>query len=206
MATRDVDYEDIESGWIRGTVDATWFCVECWKDKLQMDTCDDTRAAIGLPPAAIPADVIDHRFHQHGTRWSICDNCEVYCTGRARDYLPGSFVYATDNTHAGPPKDRRGCFPTLALRGEGWLKGMWNATYLCRSCLVREWGHSAYDIDKWLEMHHQGAHKAASKQWHKSYQWQPEPQRHSRDNQRWYGQWHDAEWGSGWSSGRDRWK
>ena len=185
-----------------------------------MDT-PRTREAIGLPPAAIPADVLDQRFQQHGARRRLCDNCGVYCTGRARDYLPGSFAFAIDNTHAGPPKDRKGCFPTPAIREEQWLTGMWNATYLCRSCLVREWDQPTCDIDKWLEMHRTGAQKPYSR-W-KSTQWQAEPQRHYGGSQWQYGrwqsaavsgsqrhyggsQWHDVRWSSGWSSGGDRWR
>ena len=30
--TRELTYEDLASGWKHGTVDASWFCVECWKE------------------------------------------------------------------------------------------------------------------------------------------------------------------------------
>ena len=125
--TRDMDYADIESGWKDGAVDASWFCVDCWQERLGKDTSSSTRKAIGLPPASRPAEVTDHRFHQHATRWSLCDNCDAYCTGRARDYLPGSFVYASDNTRAGPPRSRKGCFPGLLLREDRWRDGTWDA-------------------------------------------------------------------------------
>ena len=162
--TRDMDYADIESGWKDGTVDASWFCVDCWQERLGTDSNSSTREAIGLPAASRPAEVTDHRFHQHTTRWSICDNCETYCTGRARDYLPGSFVYASDNSRAGPPMNRRGCFPSPALREDLWRNGTWNARHLCRTCLVREWEQSPQEIDQWLALHHTGAAKAAAYQ------------------------------------------
>ena len=116
--TRDLTYDDIASGWKNGTVDASWFCVDCWQEKLGTDSNGHTRKVIGLPAASRPAEVTDNRFHQHHTRWGICDNCETNCTGRARDYLPGSFAYASDNTPAGPPRPRKGCFPTLHYREE----------------------------------------------------------------------------------------
>ena len=84
---RDLTYEDIASGWKHGTVGASWFCVECWKEKLRLVSSAHTRVTIGLPAASRPAAIRDIRFHQHNTRWSICDNCETYCTGRARDYV-----------------------------------------------------------------------------------------------------------------------
>ena len=127
-----------------------------------MDSNSRTREAIGLPAASRPAEVTDNRFHQHTTRWSICDKCDTYCTGRARDYLLGSFVYATDNTLAGPPTSRKGCFPTLGHREDLWRNGTWNATYLCRTCLVREWDRSPHEIDQWLALYHPGSAKAAS--------------------------------------------
>ena len=113
---RDLTYDDIASGWKHGTIDASWFCVDCWQEKLGLDSNEHTRETIGLPAASRPAEITNNRFHQHRAKWSICDNCEAYCTGRARDYLPGSFVYASDNTLAGPPKSRKGCFPTLHYR------------------------------------------------------------------------------------------
>ena len=218
-AARDLEYDDIEEGWKNGTVDATWFCVECWKDKLGMDT-HRTRETIGLPPAATPADILDQRFHQHAARWSLCDNCGVYCTGRARDYLPGSFAFASDNTHAGPPKERKSCFPNPALREERWLKGEWNATYLCRTCLVREWNRPAWEIDDWLAMNRSAAQMPFSRL--KGTEGQPPPQDRHGDRQ-WHAgkwqywaasddryqyrgsQWHDAGWHGGWSSGGNRW-
>ena len=30
--TRNLSYADIASGWKHGTVDASWFCIECWKE------------------------------------------------------------------------------------------------------------------------------------------------------------------------------
>ena len=82
----------------------------CWSEKLNIRPIGRTRDALELPPASQPAAVVDNRFHQHAERWSICGKCDCYCTGRARDWLPGSFVYCTDNTPAGPPKSWKGCF------------------------------------------------------------------------------------------------
>ena len=109
---RDLTYDNIASGWRDGTVDATWFCVDCWGEKLGIASNSLTREALDLPPASRPAEVTDNRFHQHTSRWSLCDNCDTYCAGRARDYLPGSFVFAMDNTLAGPPKDRKDASPS----------------------------------------------------------------------------------------------
>ena len=218
-AARDLDYEDIEAGWINGTVDATWFCVECWKDRLNMDT-PSTRTALGLPPAATPAEILDQRFHQHAARWSVCDNCEVHCTGKARDYLPGSFAFAIDNTHAGPPKDRKTCFPNPMFREDKWLRGEWNATYLCRTCLVQEWQRPAWEIDEWLAMHRSAAQKPFSR-W-KGTERQPPP-RDRHGGSQWHGkwqywsasddqyqsrgsQWHVSGWHGGWGSGDTRWR
>ena len=191
-----MDYVDIESGWRDGTVDASWFCVDCWQERLGKDTNSSTREAIGLPPASRPTEVTDHRFHQHSTRWSLCDNCDTYCTGRARDHLPGSFVYALDNTLAGPPKSRKGCFPGPHLREDRWRDGTWNASYLCRTYLVRECGQSPQEIDQWLTMHHTGAAKAASYQWRASH----------RPRSAWRGQWDSSAQGSGWSYSSGWWK
>ena len=183
-----------------------------------MDT-PRARETIGLPPAATPADILDQRFHQHAARWSLCDNCGVYCTGRARDYLPGSFAFANVNTHAGPPKERKSCFPNPAVREERWLKGMWNATYLCRTCLVREWNRPAWEIGDWLAMNRSAAQKPFSRwkgaeghpppqvrhgdsQWHAKWQyWAASDDRYQYRGS----QWHDAGWHGGWSSGGNRW-
>ena len=149
-----------------------------------------------LPAASRLAEVTDHRFHQHATRWSICDNCETYCTGRARDYLPGSFVYASDNSHAGPPMNRGGCFPPPTLREDLWRNGTWNARYLCRTCLVREWEQSPQEIDQWLTLHHPGAARAAAYQWRASY----------NSRSAWHGQWGNSSHGRGWNYSSGKWK
>ena len=196
-ATRDPTYDIIASGWRDGTVDASWFCVDCWGEKLGLGSNSRTREAIGLPAASKPAEVTDNRFHQHTTRWSMCDNCDTYCTGRARDYLPGSFVYATDNIRAGPPKSRKGCFPTLGQREDLWRNGTWNARYLCRTCLVREWDRSPHEIDQWLVLYHPGPAKAASYQ----------RSRWTSSNTRsgWHAHWDKPSHGSGWNYSAGRW-
>ena len=95
-------------------------------------------------------------------RWSICDNCDCYCTGRAGDWLPGSFVYCTDNSLAGPPKLRKGCFPKLHGRETLWRNGTWSAKFLRRACLVQQWQKKPREIERWLALHNDGAWKAAS--------------------------------------------
>ena len=50
--TRDLTYDDIVSGWQNGTVDASWFCVDCWQEKLGTDSNADMREVIGLPAAS----------------------------------------------------------------------------------------------------------------------------------------------------------
>ena len=32
---RHLSYEDLSTGWKHGTVDASWFCVDCWADTLK---------------------------------------------------------------------------------------------------------------------------------------------------------------------------
>ena len=97
-----------------------------------------------------------------GGRWSIYDNCQCLCTGRARDWLPGSFVYCKDNTLAGPPLIRGACFPKLGEREELWRQGAWNAMYLCRTCLVKQWHKTPADITEWQALNHGGGAKATS--------------------------------------------
>ena len=62
---RDLSYEDLPWGWKHGTVDASWFCVDCWADKLDIVSVARTREELGLPSASRPAAVLDNRFHQH---------------------------------------------------------------------------------------------------------------------------------------------
>ena len=83
--TRNLSYADIASGWKHEAVDASWFCIGCWKEKLGLDSEDHTREVIGFPMASRPLAIRDNRFHQHSSRWCLCDNCDCYCTGRARD-------------------------------------------------------------------------------------------------------------------------
>ena len=135
---RHLSYEELSTGWEHGTVDASWFCVDCWPEKLDISSIDRTRKALEFPPASQLTAVVDNRFRQHRDRWSNCDNCDCYCAGRARDWLPGSFVYCTDNTPAGPPKSRSRCFPRVHDRETLWRNGSWNAKFLCRTCLVQQ--------------------------------------------------------------------
>ena len=158
---RNLTYQQLAEGWKNGEVDATWFCIDCWAN-VQNRTHDQTRDLLELPPKAIPANVDDNRFSQHTERWSICDNCQCHCTGRARDWLPGSFVYRKDNTMAGPPIPRAGCFPKLGEREELWRRGEWNATFLCRQCLVNSWGKTPAAITDWLVLSHGGGAKASA--------------------------------------------
>ena len=195
--TRNLSYDDIASGWKHGTVDASWFCIECWMEKLGFDSEERTREAIGLPVASRPPAIRDNRFHQHSSRWCICDNCDCFCTGRARDWLPGSFVYAKDNSLAGPPKARKGCFPTLHHRENLWRNGSWNATFLCRTCLVQEWNCTPQEIEQWLLLHHPGSEKAASIHW-----WRQSGSAWSG----WRGGWDGSNRGSWWAHDAEGWK
>ena len=80
---RHLSYDELSTGWKHGTVDASWFCVDCWAEKLNIGSIGRTREPLSLPPASRLAVVVDNRFHQHADRWSIFDNCDCYCTGRA---------------------------------------------------------------------------------------------------------------------------
>ena len=194
---RNLSYDEIVSGWKHGTVDASWFCVKCWMERLDFDSEARTREAIGLPPASIPSAIRDNRFHQHTSRWCVCDNCESYCTGRARDYLPGSFAYAKDNSLAGPPRARRGCFPTLHYREKLWRSRAWNATFLCRGCLVKEWKCTPQEIEQWLVLHHPGSEKAAS-----IHRWRQSGTAWSS----WHGGWDGSNRGNRWTQDSEGWK
>ena len=148
--------------WEAGDIDASWFCVDFWlkefRSRVVNVTVDQARVHLGLPPARIPADLPDDRFnYEKRGRYCRCDVCHKYCPARARDYQPGSFVYAADNSLAGPDSDRSSCFPSSKLRSEAWTLGRWNATYACRACLPRFWKHPAEIIDEWLAFHHRGA-------------------------------------------------
>ena len=158
---RELTYHELAEGWKSGKVDATWYCIDCWADKLKVNH-DKAREDLELPPKATPTKVEDNRFSQHSDRWSICDNCQCHCTGRARDYLPGSFVYRMDGKVAGPPNPRSTCFPKLGEREALWRRGEWNAAYLCRQCLVTKWGKTPTEITDWLLLQHGGGAKAAA--------------------------------------------
>ena len=160
---RHLSYEELSTGWKHGTVDASWFCVDCWADKLDIASIGRTRKGLGLPEASWPAAVIDNRFHQHTDRWSICGNCDCYCTARARDWLPGSFVYCTDNSPAGPPKSRNQCFPKLFDRGAPWRNDSWDAKFLCRTCLVQQWQKMPEEINAWLTLHNKDGRRHRSR-------------------------------------------
>ena len=194
---RDLSYDELSSGWKHGTVDASWFCEDCWKDKLGIDSVTHTREAIGPPRAARPAAVRDNRFLQHSNRWCLCDNCECYCAGRAKGWLPGSFAYAKDNSLAGPPKTRRGCFPTLHERENLWRNGSWNARFLCRTCLVREWDRKPREIEQWLPLRDEGPAKAAPIQWRLQT---------SSSGSSWHGGWGGSNQGNWWSHNAGRWR
>ena len=104
-------------------VDASWFCIDCWADKLDIDSVGRTRDELGLPRASRPSAVLDNRFHQHTDRWSICDNCDCYCTGRARDWLPGSFVYVLhEQLIRRAPQASKGLLPQVARPGDALEK------------------------------------------------------------------------------------
>ena len=136
--------------------------------RLNISSKGRAREALELPPASQPAAVEDNRFHQHADRWSRCGNCDCYCTGRATDWLPGSFVYCTDNTPSELPKSGKGCFPRQHGRETLWRNGSWNAKVLCRTCLVQQWQKTPREITERLAMCKPGGSKAASiqrRQW-----------------------------------------
>ena len=134
-------------------------------------------------PHGRPADLPDNRFnYEKTTRWARCDSCHNFCAARARDYQPGSFVYAKDNTLAGPGKERKECFPSAAQRAALWANGGWDATYACRRCLPSFWRGDTQEIDRWLYFQHSGAKdheriqnaarsRAQSSGWQQNQQW-----------------------------------
>jgi len=170
---RELTYQQMAEGWKNGEVDATWYCVDCWAAKNALSH-DDTREMLSLPPKATPPTIDDNRFCPHTDRWSICDSCQCHCTGRARDWLPGSFVFRKDNTMAGPPHPRQACFPRQGEREDHWRREGWNATFLCRECLVVQWGKTPEEITEWLKLSHSGGATAAAIRNHQQARRHPE--------------------------------
>ena len=84
---RHLSYDELSMGWKHGTVDASWFCVDCWSEKFNIGSIGRTRKALSLPLASRPAAVVDNRFHQRADRCSICDNCDCYVLHRTRQGL-----------------------------------------------------------------------------------------------------------------------
>ena len=82
---REISFDDLIDGWQDGSVDASWYCVECWSTYFHEERKweGDTRARLGLPPASRPSAIRDQRFHDKGGRWAWCDRCGSYCRGRA---------------------------------------------------------------------------------------------------------------------------
>ena len=115
-------------------------------------------------------------------RWAVCDKCNSYCAVKARDHQPGSFVYAKDNSLAGPGWVRSACFPDARMRAQWWAEGIWDGTYACLRCLPSFWNHSDDEIHRWLHFKHAGARDhariqarrlalAQSSGWHHPQQW-----------------------------------
>ena len=46
---RRLSYDDLSMGWKHGTVDASWFCVDCRAKKLNIGSIDRTREALSSP-------------------------------------------------------------------------------------------------------------------------------------------------------------
>ena len=96
--------------------------------------------------------------------------------------MQGSFVYAFDNSPAGPNKVRSECFPKATERATWWTEGKWNGTFACLRCLPSYWNCSYKEVCDWLYMQHTGARdsvriakkrsSAQSSSWRPSYQGQ----------------------------------
>ena len=155
-------FEDLMDGWQNGTVDASWYCVDCWDDYFHNERGweGNTREHSGLPPASRPSTIRDQRFSDKSVRWAYSDRCGAYFRGRARDYLYGSFVYGyAYNKVAGPGCRRSSCFPKTDDRRKLWETGQWNAAYACRACLPIWWKQPEPAVSEWLRMDsHQGAY------------------------------------------------
>ena len=77
---RDMSFEDLMDGRQDGSVDPSWYCVECWGDcfRNERDWEGDTRKRLGLPPASRPSTSRDQRFHNKSGRWAYCDRRGSY--------------------------------------------------------------------------------------------------------------------------------
>ena len=78
-----------------------------------------------------------------------------------------------------------------------WRNGSWNAKFLCRTCLVQEWGKKPWEIERWLSLHNDGAWKAASIQ----RRFQP-----NSGGAGWHGGWGGSKQGNWWERDQGDWK
>ena len=150
-----MSFEDLMDGWQNGSVDASWYCVDCWDDCFcnERGWEGDARKQLGLPPASRPSTIRGQMFSDKRVRWAYCDRCGSYCRGRARDYLYGSFVYGyPHNQIAGPGCLRASCFPKTEDRCKLWGTGQWNAAYACRACRQMWWKQPEPAISDRLRM------------------------------------------------------
>ena len=166
------------TSWDAGEVDATWYCLECWRQAEMAErngyvSRERARQLLRLPPQTYPPRISDNRLtpYKSDSRYAFCDWCKALCVMTSRWYNPGSFVYTyPDNEHAGPnnPKPRKDCFPPAAERQQLWQQGVWNATYACRICLLTDWRADRPDIARWLAMREPDPRfaKGGNRAWH----------------------------------------
>ena len=157
---REMSFDGLRTGWVLGTADASWYCVDCWGELFgERGWGADTREILHLPPASRPTVVTDQRFNANKrNRWAKCDRCAAYSPGRARDYHYGSFDYRhLGNGLAGPGSDRSTCFRKTHDRKTLWeLRSEWNWADACRTCLPVWWDRMG-DIETWLHIQRYGA-------------------------------------------------
>ena len=107
-----------------------------------------------------------------------------------------TFRAASPTPATTPQQGRQDLGKDASPRSTTERNGTWNARYLCRMCLVREWGRSPHEIDQWLMLYHPGSRGAAN-----SYQlWQS-----SSSWSGWHGQWDRSSQDSRWNYDSGRW-
>ena len=159
-----------------------------------------TRTAARVRPSDSPPPLGQQRSLTIGSISTPHDGAYATTATRTALAVQGTTSRAASYTLRTTPvqgrQESEGMLPCARSPRGPWRNGTWNARYLCRTCLVREWDQSPQEIDQWLTLHHTGAAKAASYQWRAS---------HS-SRSAWHGQWGSSSHGSGWNYSSGRWK
>ena len=89
--TRNLSYEEIVSGWKHGAVDASWFCVKCWMERLGFDS--EARKQSAFLPLAFP-----RRFVTTVSINTPADGASVTTANPTTPAAPGTIFLAVPST------------------------------------------------------------------------------------------------------------